>query len=43
MIAEGDGFGDVRVDGILGVDEDGGFVGPGAGDVARGVTATADD
>ena len=43
VVAEGDGFGDVRVDGILGVDEDGGFVGPGAGDVARGVTATADD
>ena len=43
MIAEGNGFRDVGVDGILGVDEDGGFVGPGAGDVAGGVAATAHD
>lgn len=43
VVAEGDGFGDVRVDGILGVDEDGGFVSPGAGDVAWGVATATDD
>lgn len=43
MVAEGDGVGDVGIDEVLGINEDGGFVGPGAGDVARGIAATADD
>lgn len=43
MVAEGDGLGDLGVDAVGGVEEDGGLVGPGAGDVAGRVAAAADD
>ena len=43
VVAEGDGVGDMRVDDLICVDEDRGFVGPGSRDVPRCVSASADD
>lgn len=43
VVAESDGVGDVRIDDVGGIDEDGGLVSPGARDVAGSVAATADD
>lgn len=43
MVPEGDSLGDVGIDEVCSVEEDGCFVGPGARDISRGVSTTSND